>query len=235
MVYGGGGVGKSSLAALAPKPVFIDIDNGTSRLDVRRVDGVETYMDVRGALHSPDPWVDCETVVIDTGTALQELALAYTLATVPHEKGKPIARVEDYGFGKGYRHWYDSCVLLLGDLDAHRAAGRHVILLCHEVTEKAPNPDGDEYLRYEPNLLQQGKEARFRDRVKNWCDHLLYMSFDKEVKDGKAKGTGTRTVYPTERPTYWAKSRPGGLREPVFCAEGSDKVWRDLGIIKETA
>jgi hypothetical protein len=48
------------------------------------------------------------------------------------------------------------------------------------------------------------------------------------VKDGKAKGQGTRTLYSQERPTYWAKSRT--LRESIDIVEGDPAVWNALGL-----
>ena len=36
-IYGAEGVGKTSLASKMPDPLFLDIEGGTSRLDVRRL------------------------------------------------------------------------------------------------------------------------------------------------------------------------------------------------------
>lgn len=229
VLYGVGGIGKSSLAALAPSPLFIDVDRGTRKIDVPRLGGISTFEDMLEALRDDSLWRGVRTTIVDSGTAAQELAIDYTIRTVKHENGvKSIKGLEDYGFGKGYAHVGDAFNLLIAAMDRHYVAGRNVILICHEVTERAPNPEGEDYLRNEPALQQPPKNGRVRDRVKNWCDHLLYLSYDKLVKDGKAKGQGTRTIYPTERPTYWAKSR--SLRDPIPCEEGSDDVWQQLGL-----
>src|SRR3990167_8232265 len=67
VIYGPGGVGKTSLAALAPNPVLIDIEKGTLHLDLKRIDGIETFADLRACLQSDvlDPY---KTVVVDSGT-----------------------------------------------------------------------------------------------------------------------------------------------------------------------
>lgn len=226
VIYGTRGIGKSSLAAMAPAPVFIDVEQGTNEMDVRRVAGVQAWADIRAALHEPSLWKDAGTVVVDSGTAAQELAIAHTIQTVKHEKGYPIQSIEDYGFGKGYQHVYDTFIELLGDLDAHVRAGRNVVLVLHESVEKAPNPSGEDFLRYEPHLLQPPRAGRIRDRVANWCDHLLYVGYDREVKAGKAKGSGSRTVYCREEATFWAKSRR--LRDPIVFDEGSTALWDAL-------
>lgn len=228
VIYGCGGIGKTSLAALAPRPKFIDTQGGTNHLNVSRVTLIDQWQDVRDALHQPSLWAGVETIVLDTASDLQEWAVAHTLRTVPHEKSeKPIVRIEDYGYGKGYEHVFDTFLPLLSDLDMHAKEGRNIIVVCHETIEKAPNPDGEDYLRYEPALMNTGKFARLRERIKAWCDHLLYIQYDRDVsKDGKAKGRGSRTIYPTETATYWAKSRV--LRTPIVYTEGDGDVWRQL-------
>lgn len=197
-------------------------------------EGVMTWNDMRDALHGKDV-ESFQTIVIDSATKAQELALQHALATIKHEKGHFVNSIEGYGFGKGFQHVYDVFLQLLGDLDGHARAGRNVILVCHGLVELAPNPEGEDYRRYEPDLQQPPKNGRLRDRVKNWCDHLLFVNYDVFVEGGKGKGSGTRTIYPTEMPTFWAKSRT--LREPIQYPEGSVELWNRLfaGVNNATA
>jgi len=154
--------------------------------------------------------------------------VAWTIANVPHEKRDvAIRRIEDYGFGKGYQHVYDSFLKLLGDLDQHARAGRHVVLICHDCTSNVPNPSGDDWLRYEPRLqtTNSGK-ASIRLRVKEWADHLLFVGYDVDVRDGKGRGSGTRTIYPVERPHCMAKSRT--LADPIVYQRNDRALWDQL-------
>lgn len=189
------------------------------------VDGVQTWSDLRGVLHSNllDAY---STIVLDSCTELESLAIRHTLENVPHEKGHRVTSIEGYGFGKGYQHVYDTFLQVLSDLDEHARAGRSVVLVCHRVEDFVPNPDGEDYRCYQPGLQQPPKQGRIRDRVKNWCDHLLFVNYDTVVVEGKAKGSGSRTIYPQEMPTFWAKSRT--LRNPIPYAEGSTEVWDTL-------
>lgn len=208
VVYGPGGVGKSELCSLAPKPVFVDLENGSRAFDVARIDGIESYSDVRAVLQGADlePF---STVIIDTGTKLEELALAHIIATVPHEKpGVKITGVESYGFGKGYRHLYDAFSLVLQDCDRLVRNGKHVILVAHSCTAEAPNPTGENWLRYEPRLQHPKKENSIRERVFGWADHVLFVGYDvAATKEGKGMGSGTRTIYTQELPSHVAKTR----------------------------
>jgi len=236
VVYGPGGIGKTSLGAMAPGPVaFFDLDDSLPRLadqlpagtDIKRVGIDANWEAMRAALHA-DGWDGIGTIVIDSGSRAEELAVAWTIATVPHEKRDVvIRRLEDYGFGKGYQHVYETFLGLLGDLDQHARAGRHVVLVCHDCTSTVPNPAGDDWLRFEPRLqtTSSGK-ASIRLRVKEWADHLLFVGYDVDVKGGKGRGSGTRTIYPTERPHCMAKSR--SLADPLVYERHDRSLWNQL-------
>lgn len=239
VIYGAGGGGKTSLAAMAPGPVaFFDIEESLPRLrasfaesglnlDIRPVDAPATWQGIRGALHAGG-WDEIRTIVIDSATRLEELAVNHTLATVPHEKKEIlIRRIEDYGFGKGYQHVYDTFLTLLGDLDQHTRAGRHVILICHDCTNTVPNPSGEDWLRYEPRLqCPASGKAAIRLRVREWADHVLFLGYDIDVRDGKGIGSGTRTIYPRELPHCMAKSRT--ISEPLPVTKFDTTLWNQL-------
>lgn len=227
--YGPGGSGKTTTVAKCGKVAFIDLDDSLPRLrpegDILPVNGVETWMDLRNVLQA-DGWDGVSAIAIDTLTKAEELCVAHTIATVPHEKGHRIQRLEDYGFGKGFQHVYDTFLPLLGDLDRHSRAGRHVILICHDCTSTVPNPNGDDWLRYEPRLQNPNSgKASIRLRVREWADHLLFLGYDVDVKDGKGKGSGTRTIYPMELPHCMAKSRT--CQQPFPLVDGSE-VWKNI-------
>ncbi len=233
-LVGSGGIGKTTLSASAPGPVaFFDLDGSLPVLGdqltdhhIKVVEGVTTWNELRAALNG-DGWDDIKTIVIDSATKAEELATAWVLDNVPHEKGHKVSRVEDYGYGKGYGHIYDAFLLLLGDLDQHIRAGRYVNLVCHDCVTNVPNPNGDDWIRYEPRLQNpaSGKWS-IRLRVREWVDHLLFLGYDIAVKDGKGQGTGTRTIYPNELPHCMAKSRT--LDEPIAMEKNSTELWDQL-------
>lgn len=239
VLFGPGGIGKTSLAATAPGPVaFFDLDDSLPRLrasftesglklDVRPIDGVATWQDIRDALHATG-WDEVKTIVLDSATRAEELAVAHTIATVPHEKREiVIRRIEDYGFGKGFSHVFDTFLTLLGDLDQHTRAGRHVVLICHDCTNTVPNPHGDDWLRYEPRLqCPSSGKAAIRLRVREWADHVLFLGYDVDVRHGKGTGSGTRTIYPCELPHCMAKSRT--IADPLPLTKFDAALWAQL-------
>ena len=225
VIYGPGGIGKSSLAALSPRPVFLDIEEGTREMDVPRVERVESFSDLRACLQS-NALDDFGTVVIDTATKAEEWATAHTLLNTPNEKGNKVSSVESYGYGKGYQHVYDTFLLLLSDCDRQIRANRNVILIAHDCTADVPNPVGDDFIRYEPHLqAPKSGKASIRNRLVQWSDHVLFLGYDVHSEDGKGKGVGTRTIYPMERPDHIAKSRILPAEPLPFEHEEDSRVW----------
>jgi hypothetical protein len=234
VIFGSGGVGKTELCAnlgqIGVRPMFLDIGNGTGFLDVKRVKPTpENWEDLRAALHTEELWAGCDAVVLDDLTKAQEMAEKWVIDNIPvNGDGGRATSIESFGFGKGLIHVYEAFLLLLGDLDMHFRAGRHVICISHECTANVPNPSGTDWIRYEPRLQSPASgKSSIRHRVKEWADHLLFIGFDTFVKnDGKAKGGGTRTIYPTEMPVHWAKSR--SLSDPIAYERGSPLLWQKL-------
>lgn len=236
ILYGTGGVGKTTLACSLPGPVaFFDLDKSLEKLgkqaggeallaNVIPVEGITTWTGLRSALQS-DGWNDVRSIVIDTATVAEQMAIDWMFANI-REKGAPVSRMEDYGYKSGYRHLYDTFNLLFSDLDVHARAGRHVVLICHDCTVKVTNPEGTDWVRYEPRLAQDDKNCQLRYRAKEWADTVLACRFDISVsKEGKAQGSGTRTVYASELPLCMAKSRTTQGAFPVV--EGQD-FWSNI-------
>ena len=216
LLYGPGGIGKSTLASLASGAIILDIESGTRDLDVDRIENIDSFAALRTCLQG-NALDGRRTVVIDSATKAEELAVAHTLKTVKHEKGMTVGSVEGYGFGKGYQHVYDTFLLLLSDLDRQTRAGRNVILIAHDCIDSVPNPTGDDWIRYEPHL----------QRPKSGKDHVLFLGYDVVSEDGKGKGAGTRTIWPIEQPSHIAKSRR--IADPVQFQDGNDDtVWRRI-------
>jgi hypothetical protein len=156
------------------------------------------------------------------------MAANWVVRNIKHEKGKPINGIEDYGWGKGLGHTYDEFIKIFGDLDSLVRDGLHVGCIAHECTERVPNPEGEDWIRYEPRLQspKSGKDS-IRHRVKEWCDHLLFVGYDIAIgEDGKGKGGGTRTIYPAEMPMWLAKSRT--LSASVPYEKGGVELWNLL-------
>jgi hypothetical protein len=236
-LYGAGGIGKTSLACLASRQLgrvgFIDLDDSLGVIKrtlpddvkVKRVAGIEDWQGIRDAVNDHDLWQGCGGLVIDSITRAEEYAGAWTIKNVAHEKGHSVTRLEDYGFGKGIEHVYETFLALFGDLDQHIRKGRSVILICHETTSTVPNPVGEDFLRWEPRLQhpKSGKSS-IRAKLKEWTDQLAFIGYDMVVQDGVARGSGSRAIYNSERP--WCQAKGRLTQDQVVYHDGDDAFWK---------
>jgi hypothetical protein len=256
LIYGASGKGKTTLAVLAPEPVFVGLDDGGRMIrnpitgqPINRIPGVETFQDVRDALHQPGLFAGAKTVVIDTGTALELLAIQHVLDTIPHEKGGLVKHLDDFGYGKGYNHLFDTMRLTFQDLDGQIRQGKNVVVLCQQCPIVIANAAGANYLQDGPKLYAPGPDSKQSFTVRGyaceWADHVFKVDYlqqqvlgarsevDNRGKTkefaGKIVGDTTRAVFTMpQNPSYFAKTRT--LTDPVvsFADQKDDSIWRML-------
>lgn len=208
-LYGLSGLGKTSLMMAARhaglNPVIIDVDGSVDKLghakDIPRVTEIDSFDYLRAVVNDPSI-KDYGLVSVDSGTTVQDLITAELCRRDSVESLIGVAG----GWGAGYRQVYEKFLILLSDLDQHVAQGRHVALVCHEVTTDAPNADGENYTKYDLDLLQT-KSISVRARVKAWADHVLFLQLDKTVAKGKVTSGSSRTIHCLPNDAHAAKSR----------------------------
>jgi hypothetical protein len=206
VIYGPEGIGKSTLAARFPRPVFIDTEGSTRHMDVSRMEKPSSWTmlqeQVRYIRDTPGL---CGTLVIDTADWAEQLCIRSICAS------KEIGGIEDLGYGRGYVYLAEEFGKLLNLLEEVVERGVHVVLTAHAMMRKFEQPDEmGAYDRWELKL--QKKTAPL---VKEWSDLLLFANYktlsvaaDKEGKKFKAQG-GRRVLYTAHHPCWDAKNRLG--------------------------
>lgn len=214
LFYGPPGVGKSTLGQHAPNPIFLDIEDGSGRLDVARYpfrDGagghvprlysevLEAIQDLRTNSH------DYRTLVIDTLDRLEPLIWAHV---VKEELGKDVGSVEEIPYGKGYNmatgYWRRLCT----ELDGLKEKGMDVVLVAHSVVRTFQNPMGADYDRYQLALHKAAGPILIE-----WADVVGFCSFDEAAaklggeKRNKGFSTGRRLIHLERAATWDAKCR----------------------------
>lgn len=204
LIYGPEGIGKSTLAAMWPNPIFIDLEGGTNQLPVVRLETPSSWSMLRAELTAiKKREVPCSTVVIDTMDAAERMCAEYIMA----RDGKK--SIEEWGYGKGYTLLQEEFGRLLDYLTDTAASGINVVVLGHSTMRKFERPDeSGAYDRFELKLTKQVSPM-----VKEWADMVLFCDYKTYVetnKSGKAKATGgARVVRTTHAPTWDAKNRFG--------------------------
>jgi hypothetical protein len=215
--YGDEGIGKTRMAANAPNPVFIFTENSKGKLDVAgwTVTSYEEVMEATVALLNDEH--DFKTVVYDSLDWFEPMVWRYMISQQPtSEKGKPIANIEDYGFGKGYKYALDYWRDFLDLVDQLRTKkDMAVIFLAHPTLTKISPPDGDSYDAWTLKLQNSDKTSA-KDKITEYCDMVLFANWksartEEELGFGntraRAVGNGERIVNTEKRPAFDAKNR----------------------------
>jgi hypothetical protein len=207
LIYAPQGMGKTTLAAGAPDPIFLQTEDGLGVLEVPTFGLLRSYGDVIGAIEALATQThDYRTAVLDSAGWLEPLIWDETCRV------NNWADIEAPGFGKGpiaaanvWRVVLDG----LSYLRNHRNMG--VIILAHSEVKKQEPPDGEDYDRYQPKLHQRATAM-----LQEYADDVLFIntrvSITRSVpKDAKSRGIATggnqRYVYTNLKPTHMAKNR----------------------------
>ena len=207
--YGPEGVGKSTLAAQCPEPLFIDTEGGTDQLEVRRVGPPENWNELISTINevARDPDV-CRTLVIDTIDWAEQLAVRHVCIK------NVVNSIEAIPYGKGYVYVADEMGRLLAACDAVIASGKNVVILAHAKMRKQELPDeAGSFNRWELKLSRHAAPL-----VKEWSDLLLFLNFQTYVvttDSGSHKAQGGRRVMFTSHHPCWDGKNRAGLPERI--------------------
>jgi hypothetical protein len=206
MVYGVEGIGKSTFAASAPKPIFILTEDGLGSLKADHFPIATSFNDVIeaiGTLYSEKH--NFQTVVIDS--------LDWLEAIISKEIDRKYD-TKDLAYGKGSIIASDRWREILEGLNALRNdRGMAVILLAHTTIKRFDSPEVEPYDRYQPKLQERSNAV-----IREWADAVLFANYKTIVKkddvgfnktSNRGISNGERMLFCNERPAYMAKNRYG--------------------------
>jgi len=208
VIYGPEGIGKSSLSAHFPFPLFIDTEGSTSSLDVRRIKCSKSWNELIDVIKEVKKTPNiCKTLVIDTADWAEILCTAAVC-----EKYRKNS-ISEFPYGYGYVYLQDEFSKLLNLLDELIETGINVVITAHAKPRKFELPEEQgSFDRYEMKLSKQVCPL-----LKEWCDCLFFCNYKihvvtSENNSKKAQG-GKRVMYTAHTPTYDAKNRFGLAEE----------------------
>lgn len=207
LVYGVHGIGKTSLAASAPNPIFLQAEDGLGAIEASTFGLLKDYsqiMEAIGSLYSEEH--DFKTVALDSADWMETIVWAETCRMNGWKS------IEDAGYGKGYAAALDLWKMLLDGLNALRDEKQMaVIILAHSEIRRFDAPDSEPFDRYQPKL-HKGASAILQEHADCvlFCNYRVNTvkadaGFAKKVVRGV--GSGERLLHTVERPAFLAKNR----------------------------
>jgi hypothetical protein len=222
VLYGGHGIGKSTLASQFPRPIFISTEDGLDSLDVTSFPKAAHIKDVVESIKTlikEDH--DFKTVVIDSVDWLIEPLIVGNVEAT-HE-------AKDLAYGKGQMLVAEEFREILQGLDVLRMKrGMNVVLIAHATVVKFEDPRTEPYDRYQPKLPN-----RCNALLQEWADVIAFAAFkviirksDSGFNKEKTRGvtTGERLLHFVENPAYAAKNRYACPDEIEMTIENLGKV-----------
>lgn len=211
-VCGDAGLGKTSLAATFPKPIFIRAEDGMQAIPAEHrpdalplVGSSDQLWEQLTALLQEDH--EYKTVVIDSVTALERLFMADVM------KADPKARSINQALG-GYGAGTSAIAAMHGRVRKacgilNERKGMHVVFVAHADVETMKLPDQDDYMRYSLRLPVKSLPPYVDDvdLVGFLRQQMVVMGDEGERK--MAKGSGARELVCHVSPANVSKNRYG--------------------------
>jgi hypothetical protein len=225
-ICGDSGMGKTSLAAAFPKPIFIRAEDGMQAIPADKrpdafpliSDAATLWEQLTAIIHEPH---DYKTLVIDSVTALERLFLGAVLAQDPKAKSINQA-LGGYGAGTSAIAAMHGRVRKAAGL-ANEKRGMHVVFVAHADVETMKLPDADDYMRYSLRLPQKSLPPYVDD-----VDVVGFVRLEMFTKgdDGERKraiSTGDRELIVHASASCVSKNRYG-ITEPLPFKAGENPL-----------
>lgn len=204
-IYGGHGIGKSTLASKFPAPIFISTEDGIDSLDVTSFSRAGAVGDVVESIKTLIKEEHAfRTVVVDSVDWLVEPLITQDVES-SHE-------AKDLAYGKGQMLVAEEFREILQGLDVLRhKRNMNVVLIAHAAVVRFEDPRTEPYDRYQPKLPN-----RCNALLMEWADVLAFAAFkviirksDTGFNNQKTRGvtTGERLLHFVDNPAYAAKNR----------------------------
>ena len=202
VIFGVEGIGKSTFASQFPDPLFIDTEDSTLHMDVKRFDKPTSWTMLLQQVEYVKINRPCKTLVIDTIDWAEEICKKHLMAA------NGWSAIDAEGYGKKFVSLAKEMGTLLDKLSEVIDVGINVVVTAHAMLRKKEEPDEmGAYDRYELKL-----EKKTAPIVKEWSDNVLFANYkttiitDSKTESKKATG-GQRMMYTTHRPAWDAKNR----------------------------
>lgn len=227
VIYGVEGIGKSTLAADFPDPLFIDTEGSTARMNVSRFPNPTSYEMLKQEIDEVIRTKPCKTLVIDTFDWVEKLAVKSIC-----DRSQKLS-ITSFGYGEGFIQLEEEIGRLLNRLTDVIEAGINVVITAHAQIKPFNQPDADNsYDRYELKLGNK-TSAKTSSMLKEWADMVLFCNYKtyavaKDDKGTKHKGTGgQRVMYTTHSPAWDAKNRFDLPNELPLSFDGISHLFKD--------
>ena len=156
LLYGQEGVGKSTFAAKAQKPIFIPTEDGLNEIDCEKFPVSKTYKEFKEKLFAiRDEAHDYQTLAIDSISAAERMLFRY----ICERYGVTNILDAAGGYGKGYKEYSEEWLNIFDVLaDIRNTRNMSVILIGHCDIVRVFSPRIGQYDQFQPRLYKKAMD-----------------------------------------------------------------------------
>ena len=230
LLYGPPGIGKTTLGAGGPNPIFVLTEDGLGQLEAASFPLVRSYKELTEYLEFlvEDPH-DYQSVVIDSASGVDAMIVE---AILRDTGAKNLSAAGAYG--AGYVLQADRWSELIRMLDQLRTERNMLVLiLAHAELSTAEDAQYGSYDRWSPRISKRALAS-----VVEWCDivafatrRMILNSVDKgrrTVAAGIGTDGGERVMHISGSPAVVAKNRYGLTGEVPLAWDSLFEVFSNL-------
>ena len=225
-ICGEPGLGKTSLAASFPKPIFIRAEDGLQSIALAdRPDafpvlksGLDIFAQLAALLKEEHTYA---TVVIDSITELDQLFERHVIDSDP--KAPASINQAAGGYGAGYAAIAALHQRVKRGCDMLNERGMNVVFIAHTTTTTVRPPDMDDFSRYTLRMHDKSS-ASYLDKV----DLVGFLRLSQSVIKGNndrsmVKSTGSRELITYATPANVSKNRYG-ITQSLLVEQGENPL-----------
>ena len=204
VIYGPPGLGKTSLAAQFPDPIFVQLEMGVPKgyelISFGLLDNKQKVFKALKFLEFEDhPF---KTLVIDSVDKFESIISQ----DICQENGWP--SISHPGWGKGTDILKVKVEIFLAELERIRKKkGMTIIFICHSKVERFEDPLTQSYNKYDLNLNEKVRSVLYSE-----CDVVLFLNKDADSKPDPSSSRviadgSNRFIHCEASPAFIAKNR----------------------------
>ncbi len=218
LIYGTNGIGKSTFAASAPNPIFVQTEDGLATIGVDRFPLSTASSEVEAHLST---LLVAEhkyhTVVIDSVDWLENIILS----EICQKNGwSDLSKSPYASYRKMEPVYWDRIIKLLDDLNKRRRMA--VVLIAHAGINRFEDPETESYDMYAPRL-----EPKVMEKLCEWVDAIGFAVYEKNIRVADKTFNSERKIA---QPVKGAGSGQSGRRILRFSETPACKAKNRYGI-----
>lgn len=236
LIYSPEGVGKTTLVTKFPDSALIihpdedgigDLKSAGLVPEDYPVFEVDAYSKLLGLLDELIAKCPFKVLGFDTAnTCMQRLLFEHINRECFNGEWKDFQNF-DKGAARGIPEWES----LLNKLTQLRRKGVCIILLAHCRMMKMKNPEGNDWLRYIPDIYESDRQGgpSFLAATKRWATDIGFMDFVIEVgeKGNKGQGGRLRRIRFNHDAAFDAKNR-AGIKEDITLGFTPEEAYKNF-------